>query len=182
MNKVLLFNPRAGNAVHIIPNSILSIAASIEGRFGYAIVDGNREKDPLKKISDYLESGEFGFFASTVMPGPQLKQAIPFTKTIRRQFPKIKIIWGGYFASNHHTTVIRSGEVDVIVNGPGDKAFPSLLEALSQDRPLGDIENLIFLKDGKIIKTKKAALYDQDTLPPLPYEEINSYYAMEGYL
>src|SRR5882672_11325731 len=105
MRKVLLFNPRAGQTVRIIPNAILSIAASIEGLFEYAIVDGNREADPWQKIRAYLSTGEFGYFAMTVMPGPQLRQAIPFTKLVRQQFREIKIIWGGYFASNHSKTV-----------------------------------------------------------------------------
>ncbi|HET7180012.1 MAG TPA: radical SAM protein [Chryseosolibacter sp.] len=182
MKKVLLFNPRAGDPVHIIPNAILAIAASVEGLLEYAIVDGNRERDPYQKISNYLKSGEFGFFASTVMPGPQLKQAIPFTKRIREEFPEVKIIWGGYFASNHHTTVIRSGYVDVVVNGPGDKSFPAVLRALSENKSLNDIENLVYLENGKVIKTKKASLYDQDTLPPLPYERLNDFYDIPGYL
>ena len=182
MKKVLLFNPRAGDPVHIIPNAILAIAASIEGFFEYAIVDGNKEKDPLRKIIEHLDSGAFGFFACTVMPGPQLKQAIPFTKRIREQFPDLMIIWGGYFASNHHTTVIMSGQVDVVVNGPGDKAFPSLLHALLSHEPLDGIENLVFIQNGKIIKTKKAPLYDQDTLPPLPYDKLHAFYPMDGYL
>ena len=54
MKKVLLFNPRAGNRLHIIPNAIVAIAATIDGMVDYAIVDGNREKDPLKKILDYF--------------------------------------------------------------------------------------------------------------------------------
>jgi len=182
MKKVLLFNPRAGNSVHVIPNAILAIAASIEGFRDYAVVDGNREKDPFKKISAYLSTGEFGFFASTVMPGPQLKQAIPFAKAIRQQFPDIKIIWGGYFASNHYQTVITSGVVDVVVNGPGDKSFPALLRALHSKEKLNDIENLVFLQEGQIIKTRKALLYDQDALPPLPYDTLNSFYSMTGYL
>ena len=182
MKKVLLFNPRAGETVHIIPNAILAIAASIEGLAEYVIVDGNRETDPLKKINTYLKSGEFGFFASTVMPGPQLKQAIPFTRKIRQEFPQVKIIWGGYFASNHHITIIKSGDVDVIVNGPGDKAFPLLLKALSNNYPLGDIENLVFMTDRKITVTKKSALHDQDTLPALPYDRLDSFYSMNGYL
>jgi anaerobic magnesium-protoporphyrin IX monomethyl ester cyclase len=182
MKKVLLFNPRAGNPIHIIPNAILAIAASIEGVADYAIVDGNRERDPLPKILNYLSSGDFGFFASTVMPGPQLRQAIPFTKTIRQRFPQIKIIWGGYFASNHHNTVIKSGYVDVVVNGPGDRSFPSALHALNNNEPLDSIENLVFLRDGKIVKTKKASLYEQDELPSLPYDKLNSFYSMSQYL
>jgi anaerobic magnesium-protoporphyrin IX monomethyl ester cyclase len=182
MKKVLLFNPKAGYSVRIIPNAILAIAASIEGLTEYAIVDGNREKDPLTKILEYLQTGEFGFFASTVMPGPQLRQAIPFTKKIREQFPDIKIIWGGYFASNHHVTVIKSGIVDVVVSGPGDKAFPQMVSALALNEPLDNIENLVFLNEGKVIKTKKAKLYEQDELPQLPYSTLNNFYSIDGYL
>lgn len=182
MRKVLLFNPRAGDHVRIIPNAILAIAASIEGLTDYAVVDGNRETNPLETILRYLSTGEFGFFASTVMPGPQLRQAIPFTKKIREQFPDIKIIWGGYFASNHHKTVIRSGMVDVVVNGPGDRAFPSILKALSDGSPMDGIENLVFLRNGEIIKTKKAGLNEQDDLPQLPYEKLNTFYPLESLL
>jgi anaerobic magnesium-protoporphyrin IX monomethyl ester cyclase len=181
MTKVLLFNPRAGDPVHIIPNAILAIAASIEGIYDYVIVDGNRERDPLKKITGYLTTGEFGFFASTVMPGPQLKQAIPFTKKIKEQYPEIKIIWGGYFASNHHNTVIKSGYIDFVINGPGDKAFPALLSSIHENKTLHDIENLIFLEEGKVIKTKKASLYDQDALSPLPYDKLNTLYPMHEF-
>jgi radical SAM superfamily enzyme YgiQ (UPF0313 family) len=182
MKKVLLFNPRAGDNVRIIPNAILAIAASIEGLTDYVIVDGNREKDPLTKILNYLSTGAFGYFASTVMPGPQLRQAIPFTKQVRKQFPEVKIIWGGYFPSNHHKIVIRSGIVDVVVSGPGDKAFPALLSALEDNSPMEHIENVVFLRDGEIVRTKKAALYEQDELPDLPYEKLNSFYPLESML
>jgi anaerobic magnesium-protoporphyrin IX monomethyl ester cyclase len=182
MKKVLLFNPRAGDHVRIIPNAVLAIAASIEGLTDYVIVDGNRESDPLQKILGYLSTGNFGFFASTVMPGPQLRQAIPFTKKIRAQFPDIKIIWGGYFASNHHSTVIKSGLVDVVVNGPGDKAFPAALKALDEGTSLEVIENLVLHRDGQVVKTKKASIYDQDELPKLPYEKLNSFYSLDSLL
>jgi anaerobic magnesium-protoporphyrin IX monomethyl ester cyclase len=92
MTKVLLFNPRAAESKARVPNSILSIAASIEGKYDYAIVDGNLEKNPLKILLDYLESGNYDVFACTVMPGPQLRQAIPFTKEIRKKYPHVKII------------------------------------------------------------------------------------------
>ncbi len=95
MKKVLLFNPRSARSKPRIPNSILNIAASIEGNYEYIIVDGNLESDPLSKINAYLSKGDIGYFASTVMPGPQLKQAIPFTKKIKETYPDIDIVWVG---------------------------------------------------------------------------------------
>ena len=101
-NKLIIFNPRSANAKHRIPNSILQVGAAIHGKYDYVFVDGNLEKNPLDVICKYLKTGDFGYFCSTVMPGPQLKQAIPFTKNIKEDFPNIKIIWGGYFASNQY--------------------------------------------------------------------------------
>jgi anaerobic magnesium-protoporphyrin IX monomethyl ester cyclase len=189
MNKVLLFNPRAAESKARVPNSILSIAASIEEKYGYAIVDGNLENNPLKVLLDYLGTGEYDVFACTVMPGPQLRQAIPFTKEIRKKYPHVKIVWGGYFASNHSQVSINSGYIDYIIYGPGDYAFPMLMDAIVRQDSFGEtntslhqIPNLIFKENNLIVKTKKDELYDQDSLPPLPYEKLSSFYPMKKYI
>ena len=182
MNKVLLFNPRSGKYKPRIPNSILSVAASIEGFFDYVIVDGNLETDPSVKIFQYVSSGEFSYFGCTSMPGPQLKQAIPISKKIREQYPHIKIIWGGYFPSNQSKVVLESGYVDFIVNGPGEKCFPQLIQALENNTPYELINNLIYKSGDNIIKTPKDELYDMDILPPLPYEKLNTFYPLHRYL
>ena len=132
MNSVLLFNPRASNHKPRIPNSVLQIAASIDATHDWVIVDGNLEHDPWLKIETHLSSGKFKYFGCTVMPGPQLKQAIPFTKKIKETYPNIIIIWGGYFASNQYQVNLNSGHVDYIVSGPGDHTFPKLLYILKQ--------------------------------------------------
>jgi radical SAM superfamily enzyme YgiQ (UPF0313 family) len=182
MSQVLLFNPRSANSKPRIPNSILSIAASIEGVFDYVIVDGNMETDPAEKIFSYLQWGTFDYFGLTCMPGPQLKQAIPISKRIREQFPQVKIIWGGYFPSNQSTVVLNSGFVDFVVNGPGEKCFPNLLKALENSESYEQIKNLIYKKGNEIIRTKKDELYNQDELPPLPYEKLNAFYPIQRYL
>lgn len=183
MSKVLLFNPRSARTKPRIPNSILSIAASIEGLHDYVIVDGNLETDPEEKILDYLKSGSYKYFGVTCMPGPQLKQSIPISKKVRELFPDIKTIWGGYFPSNQPNTVLSSGFVDFIINGPGDKCFLALIDALDNGKPYELISNLMYMRDGgEVIKSPKDELYDQDTLPPLPYEKLNSFYPMRKYL
>ena len=182
MNKVLLFNPRSANSKPRIPNSILAIAASIEGKFDYVIVDGNLEADPWEKIFTELASGQFRYFGCTCMPGPQLKQAIPISNKIRELFPDVIIIWGGYFASNQPKAVLSSGYIDFVVNGPGDKCFPALLMALESGAPYESIPNLIYKSGDEIIKTRKDELYDLDELPPLPFQKLNSFYPLKRYL
>jgi anaerobic magnesium-protoporphyrin IX monomethyl ester cyclase len=182
MNHVLLFNPRSATTKPRIPNSVLAVAAAIEGKYEYVIVDGNLEKDPEEKIIGYLNTGKFKFFGCTVMPGPQLRQAIPITKKIKQLFPAVRTIWGGYFPSNQPKPVLDSGFVEVIINGMGDKCFPELLYALEQDAPLENIANLVYKKDGAIHKTKKDDIYDQDQLPSPPYEKLNSFYPLQRYL
>jgi radical SAM superfamily enzyme YgiQ (UPF0313 family) len=181
-HKVILFNPRSARAKHRIPNSILQVGASIHGKYEYVFVDGNLENNSWSTIQQYLDTGTFKFFGCTVMPGPQLKQAILFSKRIREQYPEITTIWGGYFASNQYKTVLESGVVDFIINGPGDHAFPNLLDALTQNQPFESLDNLIYRQDGKIIKTRQAPLADQDALPALPYEYLNSFYKLRRYL
>jgi len=182
-NKVILFNPFAAKNGYRIPNSVLQVAASIQDKYEFVFVDGNRETDPWQRIKQHLDTGEFKFFGSTVMPGPQLKQAIPFTKKIREEYPDVVNVWGGYFASNQCDTALNSGFVDFIINGQGDYAFPQLLDKIvAEQTDFESINNLIFKKDGKIVKTKKEFIGDQNGLPDFPYEQLNRDYSIRGYL
>src|SRR5436853_60965 len=114
MAKILLFNPRSAVAKYRIPNSILNIAASVDGKYEWAIVDGNREHNPLASICGYLSNASYKYLGVSVMPGPQLKQAIHVCKAIKAQYPLVKIFWGGYFPSNQYKVVLNSGFVDFV--------------------------------------------------------------------
>lgn len=179
---VILFNPRSADAKHRIPNSILQVGASIDGKYEYLFVDGNMESNPEEQILGHLRQHPVKYFGVTVMPGPQLSQAIPISRKVREQFPDVTIIWGGYFASNQHKVCLESGFVDFVINGPGDTAFPSLLDALETDAPYSAIRNIIYRKDGKIITTTKETLPNMDALPPFPYRKLDGSYTLREYL
>ncbi len=65
---------------------------------------------------------------------------------------------------------------------PGDVAFPQLMDAIVTQSSMGHIPNLIFKENNSIVKTKKDELYEQDDLPPLPYEKLDSFYSMKKYI
>jgi anaerobic magnesium-protoporphyrin IX monomethyl ester cyclase len=182
MLNVLLFNPRSAKSKPRIPNSILQVAASIQGKHNYFIVDGNMEQDPLQKITAWIKEKNIDVFGCTVMPGPQLKQAVPVSKKIKLLFPNVTITWGGYFPSNQPDVVLRSGYVDFIVSGMGDVCFPKLLDAIETKQGFENIPNLIFQRNGELVKTAKDAIYNPDELPALPYSELEKFYPVEKYL
>lgn len=182
MPKILLFNPRSARSKCRIPNSVLQVAAAVDGRYDWVIVDGNREGDPYARIRAYLQTGEFRYVGFSVMPGPQLQQAIPLARRIRQDFPGLVMIWGGYFAANHDDTVVRSPWVDYVIRGPGDRAFPQLIDALEAGDALDGIPHLVRLSGGKVLRNRGEDLPDQDALPPLPYARLDALYPLKGYL
>ncbi len=180
---VLLFNPRSADAKHRIPNSILQVGGALRGRYQPIFVDGNLEKNPLEKIVSLIEKDAPIAFGLTVMPGPQLKQAIPITKHIKEKFPLLPIIWGGYFASNQHKIVLESGWVDFIVDGPCDDMFADLISAIdSESTNFSEIPNLIYLQDEQIVKTKKQTIPEMENIPLFPYDQLHETYPLENYL
>src|SRR5260370_7871198 len=95
---ILFFNPRAtrrGNQRY--PLSILALAAMIEGREDYAIVDGNLDDDPRASIDRIMRENPARLLAVTVMPGPQVVAAVPVCRWFKDAYPKTPVVWGGYF-------------------------------------------------------------------------------------
>lgn len=195
MNKVILYNPRSANSGHRLPNSILQIGASIHGLFGYVFVDGNLEDKPLEKIVNYLDTGEYAYFASTVMPGPQTIEAIPVTKYIKQNYQKVITIWGGYFPTLYYKVVLESGFVDYVIHGIGDYAFPELLRSLEKTDhqsfkkspeiiydELIKIKNLIFAYQGEIIRNHAEYRLQYKDLNPLAYAYLNTFYPLDKYI
>src|SRR4029077_64291 len=71
---------------------------------------------------------------------------------------------------------------DAVIIGPGDRAFPMLLNAFEKKLPLDAIPNLVFKRGAEIIKTKKDEIYEQDELPDFPYQKLSDFYPLRKYL
>ena len=76
---IIFFNPQSSaNRKPILPMSLLAVGAVLEGQYAYEIVDGNLVDDPLAELHGRIQqAGPTPILAVTVMPGPQLQQAVP---------------------------------------------------------------------------------------------------------
>ena len=95
---VVLFNPpNAARPKPLLPLSLLSLGAVIGDIAHWGIVDGNIEADPLGALERAITDMNAGVLGMTVMPGPQLGQAIALSRTLKARHPHLLIVWGGYF-------------------------------------------------------------------------------------
>jgi radical SAM superfamily enzyme YgiQ (UPF0313 family) len=174
---ILLFNPLSTTpGKQPLPLSVLSLAAVLEGKEDWALVDGNIVRDPGSEIIARLStagSREMTVLAVTVMPGPQLSQAVPVCKAVRAALPNIPIVWGGYFPTQHTDTVLRSSFVDFVVRSQGEQPLLQLLEALRSSRPFDAVSSLSWKETGgRILHNPVGPMTMPDELPDLPYGRV----------
>ncbi len=172
---ILLYNPpSSATRKPILPMSLLALGALLEGRREYEIVDGNLVEDSLEHLDRLITSGDVELLGVTVMPGPQLNAATPLCRELRRRHPDLRIVWGGYFPSQHHDACLASGFVDYVVRGCGEHPFVELVLALAEGRSPAEIPGLAFVDgdSGELVSNPPPEFPDPEALPDFPYHRV----------
>jgi radical SAM superfamily enzyme YgiQ (UPF0313 family) len=181
---IVFFNPLSTTpGKQPLPLSIMALAAVIDGREPWRLVDGNVQRDPAAAIAsafaERAANDPIALLAVTVMPGPQLSQAVPVCGAVRAACPEAKIVWGGYFPTQHADTVLASRIVDFVVRSQGERPLLDLLSALKGERPIGTVGSLSWRRDdGTVVANASAPMTPLDDLPDYPYGKV----AMEQYI
>jgi radical SAM superfamily enzyme YgiQ (UPF0313 family) len=177
---VLFYNPKATrHRNRRLPLSILAIAAVLEGKEDYAIVDGNLDSHPTESLIALIQERDVKLLAVTVMPGPQTIGAVATCREIRARFPQLPIVWGGYFATNYTAAVLNAGYVDYAIRGQGELTLLELLEAIRGQRDLKSIAGLSYKdSDGVPRHNPERPMRSPDDFPWYPYHRV----AVEKYL
>ncbi len=176
---VLLYNPRSNRSGKaILPMSLLALGALLEHRYPYEIVDGNCAPDTLETLRTRIREGA-NILAITVMPGPQLLEAVPHTRILKREFPGLVVVWGGYFPTQHPAVCLSCPDIDFVVRGHGERVFLALLEQLESRRPCRDLAGVCCrIEHGLLTDNPLAPIPHPDDLPPYPYHRLD----MERYI
>ena len=171
---IILFNPRATKPRNRrFPLSVLALAAVLEGREEYAVVDGNVDADPVSTISRLIHERPVELLGVTVMPGPQMVAAIESSREIRHRFPKLPIVWGGYFPSIYSDAALNARYVDYVVRGQGEETLLELICALRGQRGPETIAGLSY-KDifGLHRHNPERQMKGPDAFPWSPFHRI----------
>src|SRR5215469_6219570 len=171
---IILFHPRATRPRNCrMPLTVLALAAVLEGREEYAIVDGNIDDNPLESIISLIDNNHVELLGVSVMPGPQMVAGMETAREVRRLRPDVKVVWGGYFPSIYPDAALNAKYVDYVVRGQGEDTLLELIESIRGQRELSSIRGLSY-KDqfGLHRNNPERPMKGPDNLPWAPYHRI----------
>jgi len=171
---IVLYNPKVTKPRNRrLPLSILAIAAVLEGKEGYVIVDGNLDPNPTATIARLMEAQPVEALGVTVMPGPQIVSAVASCREVRGRFPHVPIVWGGYFPSIYTDATLYTPFVDYAVRGQGEETFLELLQALRGERDFSSLAGLSYKDEkGAHRHNPERKMKSPGDFPWLPYHRI----------
>jgi len=156
-----------------MPLAVLALAAVLEGREEYEIVDGNLTDTPLQEILSLIDVHQVEMLGVSVMPGPQMVAAIEVCREVRRLRPRVPIVWGGYFPSIYPDAALNARYVDYVVRGQGEETLLELIEMLRGTKDITTIAGLSY-KDafGLHRQNPERPMKGPDSFPWIPYHRI----------
>lgn len=171
---IVLYNPKATRYRNRrFPLSVLSIGAVLENHEEYTIVDENLDFHATETLTALVRDQTVDLLAVTVMPGPQTKSAVESCRQLRRLFPQVPIVWGGYFASNYTDAVLNAPYVDFAIRGQGEDTFLELVQAIRGRHDFAQIAGLSYKEEsGAIHHNSERRMKALDEFPWYPYHRI----------
>lgn len=171
---ILLYHPRATRPQNCrLPLAVLALAAVLEGREEYEIVDGNIEEKPIEKLLHLVDTHQVELIGVSAMPGPQMVAAMEASRRIRELRPLVKIAWGGYFPSIYPDSALNAKYVDFVIRGQGEDTLLELIDAMRGNRPFDSILGLSY-KDhfGLHRSNSERPMKGPDNFPWTPFHRV----------
>ena len=181
---VIFYNPISTSpGKQRLPLSLLAVSAVIADDYDVDFIDGNLIADPAAAIIERARATKAKLLAVTVMPGPQIRQAVPVCKRVKAALPDLTILWGGYFPTQHYEVTLRDGCVDYIIQGQGEAPFRTFVDRLHTGGSLTDIPSLVHRRGDDIIVNDRAPVVSLNKLPWFPYDRLDvNRYVGQSYL
>ncbi len=121
---ILFLHPKATSPrSRRFPLSILALAAVLEGKEEYEIVDGNVDPCPGETLDGLMKKDPAKLLAVSVMPGPQMVAAVPLCRSFKEKYPGVPVVWGGYFPSLYPDAALNAPYVDFVARAQGEETL-----------------------------------------------------------
>jgi len=152
-----------------IPLGLLSIATYLTNN-GHTVKIYDRSVDAsgIKKTLNSFMPDIVGISAIGFRSFPD---AIKLSKIIKNS--GLNVVWGGHIPSLIPEIVLNSGAVDYVVMGEGEITWLALLNAITGETQLSEIDGLAFVENGAFVVNKKRDFTDLSQLPIIDFSFVD---------
>ena len=176
---IVLFMPHRADpsegvrvAADLLPLELLQIAAwPIQDGYQVHIVDAMVHENYMERLMDLCDGALL--FASSCILGYQVAHGAEVAKAIRQRFPKLPIIWGGWFPSVAPELYFEEGIADAVGLGQGELTFREVVQAIDSGTDLEQVPGLLIQKQGQLIYTDHRPVVGFDQIPDAPWHLID---------
>jgi len=188
--RVVLFlparvDPHRGDlpSADLQPLEILHIASPAEAAgFEVKIIDAMTEPNALEQVLQACD-GAMAFGSSCIL-GYQVYDGARVAQAVRAKFPKLPILWGGWFPSSIPELYLTSEIADAVCMGQGELTFPEMLKAIAEgpgwEKRLETVNGLALWRDGSLLFTPRRPVEHLNNLPKAAFHliDLQKYYEL----
>jgi anaerobic magnesium-protoporphyrin IX monomethyl ester cyclase len=179
--KIILYNPKS--EYFTLPLALLAIGSVLDPRkYDPIILDGRLEANIEELLAKYVNSSIC--FATTVITGSPVKDALKISRKVKSLNSKIPVIWGGWHPSLFPEQILKdSSFVDITVQGQGEETFKILVDYIDHALPLNEIKGICYRQNGLIIKNLPRPLIPMENFAKVNYDlvDIERYFRKKNY-
>lgn len=154
--------------IHWFPQGLAYIAAVLH-KEGYDVEIYSQDKNhfPDWHLTEYLDKNRFDVVGVSVIAGYyQYRKLLGISDAINKSKQRPFYIIGGHGPSPEPEFFMKKTESDAVVIGEGEKTIIDLLNALSNNRSLNNVQGIAFRSGGGIVINKERFLIqDIDSIP-----------------
>jgi radical SAM superfamily enzyme YgiQ (UPF0313 family) len=177
--RVLLFNPQSD--FYAMPLGLLAVGSALpQERYDVSITDARIEPGAEQTLLERAKSA--AAVGITVFSGPSIGMALRLSRELKKRFPMLPVIWGGWHPSILPEQCIESGAVDAVVIAQGEATFRDLLDVIDDRDRWTAIPGLCLKTNGTAQRTAARPLAKMDRFPAARYEllDVDTYFRNKG--
>jgi anaerobic magnesium-protoporphyrin IX monomethyl ester cyclase len=179
--KVVLFYPPYDGPPLGAPACLLSLAAPLLKRgFEVSIIDAAIERDwfntVLRELRDALCLG------ISVLTGPMIRGAVRMAKAVKKEVPRVPVIFGGWHPSLLPGQTLQENFVDAIVRGQGELTLVEVAERLAEGKNVHGVQGVSSKQFGlpQHAPERRVALLDDLPMPAFEMADFDAYERVSG--
>ena len=170
--KVVLFYPAYDGPPLSAPLCLLSLAATLRGA-GFAVVVVDAAIDPWYERRILAEAADALCLGVSVLTGPMIRGAIQVSTAVKKRYPKLPVVFGGWHPSLLPGETLNEAFVDVVVRGQGERTLLELATALSEGRSPEGIQGLSWKSEGQPLHNQERQVQSLDALPTPAFDLVD---------